>query len=99
MPSHYLVQYYLIDFLFYHQENAQNITVGPLEKKEVKCAFWNFTGGRNGSGAWSFDGIDTVFDNGTHVQCASKHLTSFVVLVSVVPIDDVVEVNLLPVHT
>ena len=83
------------DFPFYHQENAQNITVGPLEKKEVKCAFWNFTGGRNGFGAWSFDGINTVFENGTHVRCASKHVTSFVVLVSIVPID---EVNLLPVH-
>ena len=36
-----------------------------------------------------------VFDNGTHVQCASKHLTSFVVLVSVVSIK---KVNLLSVH-
>ena len=83
-------------FLFYQQENAKNITVGPLEKKEVKCAFWNFTGGRNGSGGWLFEGIEKVFDNGTHIRCASKHLTSFVVLVSVVPID---KVNLLPVHT
>ena len=95
LPSYYLVQYYLIDFLFYHQENAQDIAVGPLEKKEIKCAFWNFTGGRNGSGEWSLDGIKKVFDNGTHVRCASKHLTSFLVLVSIVPIE---EVNLLPVH-
>ena len=96
LPSYYLAQYFLIDFLFYHQENAQNITVGPLEKKEVRCAFWDFADGKNGSGGWSFDGIETVFDNGTHVQCTSKHLTSFVVLVSVVPIEDV---SLLPVHT
>ena len=98
-PCHhvmYLVQYSLIDFPFYHQENAKNITVGSREQKKIKCAFWNFADGRNGSGGWSFDGIEKVFDNGTHVRCASKHLTSFVVLVSVVPID---EVNLLPVHT
>ena len=84
---------FLIHFLFYHQENVQNITVGPREKKEVQCAFWDFAEGRNGSGGWSFDGIEKVFDNGTHVRCTSKHLTSFVVLVSVVPIK---EVNLLP---
>ena len=78
-------------------ENAQNITIGPREQKEVRCAFWDFAGGRNGSGGWSFDGIEKVLDNGTHVQCTSKHLTSFVVLVSVVPVP--VEVSLLPVHT
>ena len=43
----------------------------------------------NGSGEWSFHGIKKVFDNGTHVQCELKHLTSFVVLVSVVPIEEV----------
>ena len=49
------------------------------------CAFWNHTGGRNGTGGWSAHGLKTIVDNETHILCESEHLTTFIVLVSTVP--------------
>jgi hypothetical protein len=69
------------------QGDDKNVEAGPNEQIEIKCAAWNFTGGPNGTGGWSFDGIEVVSVNDTHVECTSKHLTSFIVLVSVVPLE------------
>ena len=63
----------------------RNITVPPGRRKQFRCAFFNFTGGANGTGGWSYRGVQTEVINETHVRCNAAHLTSFVVLVSIVP--------------
>ena len=64
----------------------RNITVPPGRRKQFHCAFFNFTGGANGIGGWSNSGVQTEVINETHVRCNAAHLTSFVVLVSIVPV-------------
>ena len=63
----------------------RNITVPPGRRKQFRCAFFNFTGGANGTGGWSYSGVQTEVINDTHVRCNAAHLTSFAVLVSIVP--------------
>ena len=74
-------------YIFYHlrQERAQNLTVPSGKVKQFRCAFFNFTGGTNQTGGWSYRGVETEVINNTHVRCSASHLTSFVVLVSIVP--------------
>ena len=62
--------------------------------KQFQCAFFNFTGGANGTGGWSYSGVQTEVINETHVRCNAAHLTSFVVLVSIVPAADIVSANI-----
>ena len=70
------------------QERAKQLTVSTGSKKQFRCAFFNFTGGANGTGGWSYRGVQTEVINETHVHCNAAHLTSFVVLVSIVPSDN-----------
>ena len=63
----------------------RNITVPLGRRKQFRCAFFNFTGGANGTGGWSYSGVQAEVINETHVRCNAAHLTSFVVLVSIVP--------------
>jgi hypothetical protein len=72
-----------IQLSFKIMDNIQDIH--PTEKKVFTCAFWNHTGGRNGTGGWSTHGLKTIVDNETHILCESEHLTTFIVLVSTVP--------------
>ena len=58
--------------------------------RKFHCAFFNFSGGANGTGGWSYRGVETEVINDTHVRCNAAHLTSFVVLVSIVPAEDTV---------
>ena len=67
------------------QEKARSLTVPMGKMKHIRCAFFNFTGGDNGTGGWSYRGVTTEVINDTHVGCHTSHLTSFVVLVSIVP--------------
>ena len=71
--------------------SQDNITVG---ESKIHCAFWDFNG-RNGLGGWSFEGVSTESFNSTHAHCASKHLTSFLVLVSPVPIEQVKNIEVM----
>ena len=53
--------------------------------KQFRCAFFNFSAeGSNQTGGWSYSGVETEVINNTHVRCNAAHLTSFVVLVSIV---------------
>ena len=81
-----------IYFLFRKQEEAINATVPAGSVKMFHCAFFNYTGAANRTGAWSYRGMRFEMFNGTHVQCKASHLTSFVVLVSIVPSEDLVSV-------
>ena len=76
------------------QETATTLTAPPGRMKEYRCAFFNFSGGPNGTGGWSYRGVETQVINATHVRCNAAHLTSFVVLVSIVPAGDTVSVNI-----
>ena len=67
------------------KKKAQELPVPPGRVKQFRCAFFNFSGGAEQTGAWSYRGVDTVIINETQVQCTSSHLTSFVVLVMTVP--------------
>ena len=75
-----------MDNVIHHsvQEKVNNLTVPSRKRKQFRCAFFNFKGGANATGAWSYGGVKTTVINDTHVRCNSSHLTSFVVLVSVV---------------
>ena len=75
-----------MDNVIHHsvQEKVNNLTVHSGNRKQFRCAFFNFKGGANATGAWSYRGVKTTVINDTHVRCNSSHLTSFVVLVSVV---------------
>ena len=61
--------------------------------KVFHCAFFNHTGAVNATGAWSYRGMRFEGFNGTHVHCKASHLTSFAVLVSIVPSEDLVSVH------
>ena len=63
----------------------RNVTVPPGRRKQFHCAFFNFTEGATGTGGWSYRGVQTEVINETRVRCNAAHLTSFVVLVSIVP--------------
>ena len=82
MASYDVFLIYPYDLL---QERAQNLTVPSGRVKQFRCAFFNFTGGANQTGGWSYRGVETEVINDTHVRCNASHLTSFVVLVSIVP--------------
>ena len=75
---------------FIIQEEAIKASVPTGRVKQFRCAFFNFTGAPNGTGSWSSKGLTSAVFNGTHVQCNASHLTSFVVLVSIVPSEDLV---------
>ena len=62
--------------------------------RQFRCAFFNFTGGANRTGGWSYRGVKTEVINDTHVRCNASHLTSFAVLVSIVPAEDTVSVTI-----
>ncbi len=83
------IQNCMITVLFYFnfcmQKEAQDLQVPSGRVKQFRCAFFNFSGGAEQTGAWSYRGVETVIINETQVQCTSSHLTSFVVLVMTVP--------------
>ena len=68
------------------QVKSHSLSVPPGKVKEFRCAFFNFTAEEgNQTGGWSYRGVETHVINTTHVRCNASHLTSFVVLVSIVP--------------
>ena len=65
---------------------SQSLPVPPGMVQQFHCAFFNFTAEEgNQTGGWSYRGVKTHVINTTHVRCIASHLTSFVVLVSIVP--------------
>ena len=65
---------------------SHSFSVPPGKVKQFRCAFFNFTAEEgNQTGGWSYRGVETHVINTTHVRCIASHLTSFVVLVSIVP--------------
>ena len=65
---------------------SHSLSVPPGKVKQFRCAFFNFTAEEaNQTGGWSYRGVETDVINTTHVRCMASHLTSFVVLVSIVP--------------
>ena len=65
---------------------SQSLPVPPGMVKKFRCAFFNFSAEvGNQTGGWSYRGVETHVINTTHVRCNASHLTSFVVLVSIVP--------------
>ena len=65
---------------------SQSLPVPPGKVKQFRCAFFNFEAEEgNQSGRWSYSGVETHVINTTHVRCIASHLTSFAVLVSIVP--------------
>ena len=77
------------------QEEVRDLTIPAGRVKQLQCAFFNFTGGANRTGAWSYRGVKTTAINDTHVHCTASHLTSFVVLVSIIPANESVSLNYL----
>ena len=67
------------------KEKAQNLSVPSGRVKRFRCAFFNFSGGTDQTGGWSFRGLETEIINDTHIRCSASHLTTFVVLVSIIP--------------
>ena len=68
------------------QNKSQSLPVPPGKMKHFHCAFFNFSAeGANQTGGWSNSGVETDAIYVTHVRCIASHLTSFVVLVSIVP--------------
>ena len=65
------------------------------KRREYTCVFWN-PDANKGTGGWSRSGVArlnfTETENGTQVTCETVHLTSFVVLVSLV---DTVSIRIL----
>ena len=59
------------------------------KRREYTCVFWN-PDANNSTGGWSRSGVArlnfTETENGTQVTCETVHLTSFVVLVSLVDV-------------
>ena len=65
---------------------SHSLSVPPGKVKQFRCAFFNFTAEEgNQTGGWSYRGVETDVINTSHVRCIASHLTSFVVLVSIVP--------------
>ena len=69
------------------QVKSQSLTVPPGKVKQFRCAFFNFTAEQDNqtTGGWSYRGVKTDVINTTHVRCIASHLTSFVVLASIIP--------------
>ena len=67
------------------KEKAQNLSVPSGRVKRFRCAFFNFSGGTDQTGGWSYRGLETEIINDTHIRCSASHLTTFVVLVSIIP--------------
>ena len=69
------------------QEKSQSLPVPSGKVKQFSCAFFNYSaqGANQTIGGWSYRGVETDVINSTHVRCIASHLTSFVVLVSIVP--------------
>ena len=67
------------------KEKAQALPVPPGRVKRFRCAFFNFSGGTDQAGGWSYRGVKTEIINNTHIRCNASHLTTFVVLVSIIP--------------
>ena len=67
------------------KEKAKTLSVPPGRVKRFRCAFFNFSGGTNQTGGWSYRGVKTEIINNTHIRCNASHLTTFVVLVSIIP--------------
>ena len=84
----------LEEILLYHsmQEKAVNLKLFAGRRKQFRCAF--FTGGANRTGGWSYRGLKTQVINDTHVQCQANHLATFAVLVSIVPREKSVSIDL-----
>ena len=59
------------------------------KRREYTCVFWNPDANKR-TGGWSRSGVTrlnfTETENGTQVTCETVHLTSFVVLVSLVDV-------------
>ena len=65
---------------------SKGLPVPPGKVKQFRCAFFNFKAEEgNQTGGWSYRGVETDVVNTSHVRCIASHLTSFVVLVSIVP--------------
>ena len=76
----------IIKILSLVQNKSQSLPVPPGKVKQFHCAFFNFSAERaNQTGGWSNSGVETDAINVTHVRCIASHLTSFVVLVRIVP--------------
>ena len=67
------------------KEKARTLLVPSGRVKRFRCAFFNFSGGTNQTGEWSYRGVKTEIINNTHIRCNASHLTTFVVLVSIIP--------------
>ena len=67
------------------KEKAQNLSLVPGSMKYFQCAFFNASGGPNQTGGWFYSGLKTEIINDTHVRCSASHLTTFVILVSLIP--------------
>ncbi len=68
------------------QVKSQSLPVPPGMVNQFRCAFFNFTAEEdNQTGGWSYRGVETDVINTSHVRCNASHLTSFAVLVSIVP--------------
>ena len=87
-----IYQFCLQYFILYHaciyhllKEKAQNLSVPSGRVKRFRCAFFNFSGGTDQTGGWSYRGLETEIINDTHIRCSASHLTTFVVLVSIIP--------------
>ncbi|XP_061489448.1 adhesion G protein-coupled receptor L4 isoform X3 [Rhineura floridana] len=52
-----------------------------VDKKDVKCAFWNYSEDTM-EGNWSTEGCERTHFNSTHTSCTCNHLTPFAVLMS-----------------
>ncbi|KAJ6656299.1 hypothetical protein lerEdw1_003955 [Lerista edwardsae] len=50
-------------------------------KKDVKCAFWNYSDDTM-EGNWSTEGCEQTHFNSTHTSCTCNHLTHFAILMS-----------------
>ena len=67
------------------KEKAQNLSLLPGSVKHFQCAFFNASGGPNQTGGWCYSGLKTEIINDTHIRCSASHLTTFVILVSLIP--------------
>ena len=78
---------------------SQSLPVPAGKMKQFRCAFFNFEAEEgNQTGRWSYSGVETHVINTTHVRCIASHLTSFAVLVSIVPsVEEPVSGDVLPI--
>ena len=69
------------------QVETERLAMTSVRGEELKCTFFNYSaqGANQTTGGWSYRGVITDVINTTHVRCIASHLTSFAVLVSIVP--------------